>query len=52
MKKDKQIFLFDSNDGEALAKGVTREEWDKKALAKDWEQIKIILSKKEKNNIL
>ena len=52
VKKDKQIFLFDSNDGEALAKGVTREEWDKKALAKDWEQIKIILSKKEKNNIL
>tara|TARA_R110002153_G_scaffold19647_3_gene67464 strand:- start:681 stop:1085 length:405 start_codon:yes stop_codon:yes gene_type:complete len=51
VKKDKQIFLFDSNDGEALAKGVTREEWDKKALAKDWEQIKIILSKKEKNNI-
>ena len=48
VKKDKQIFLFDSNDGEALAKGVTREEWDKKALAKDWEQIKIILSKKEK----
>ncbi len=52
VKKDKQIFLFDSNDGEALAKGVTREEWDKKALAKDWEQIKIILSKKEKNNII
>ena len=52
VKKDKQIFLFDSNDGEALAKGVTREEWDKKALANDWEQIKIILSKKEKNNIL
>jgi len=51
VKKDKQIFLFDSNDGEALAKGVTREEWDKKALANDWEQIKIILSKKEKNNI-
>jgi hypothetical protein len=49
VKKDKQIYLFDSNDGEALAKGVTREEWEKMALAKDWNTIRIILSKKEKN---
>ena len=52
VKKDKQIYLFDSNDGEALAKGVTREEWEKIALAKDWNTIRIFLSKKEKNNIL
>ena len=51
VKKDKQIYLFDSNDGEALAKGVTREEWEKIALAKDWNTIRIFLSKKEKNNI-
>ena len=48
VKKDKQIYLFDSNDGEALAKGVTREEWEKIALAKDWNTIRIFLSKKEK----
>ena len=52
VKKDKQIYLFDSNDGEALAKGVTREEWEKIALAKDWNTIRIFLSKKEKNNII
>ena len=51
VKKDKQIYLFDSNDGEALAKGVTREEWEKIALAKDWNTIRIFLSKKEKNNL-
>jgi len=51
VKKDKEIFLFDSSDGEALAKGVTREEWTKMSLAKDWNTIRIILSKKEKNNI-
>ena len=51
VKKDKQIYLFDSNDGEALAKGVSRDDWEKMALAKDWNTIRIFLSKKEKNNI-
>ena len=48
VKKDKQIYLFDSDDGEALAKGVTREDWEKKALAKDWDKIRIILSSPKK----
>ena len=52
VKKDKQIYLFDSNDGEALAKGVSRDDWEKMALAKDWNTIRIFLSKKEKNNII
>ena len=51
VKKDKQIYLFDSDDGEALAKGVSRDDWEKMALAKDWNTIRILLSKKEKNNI-
>jgi hypothetical protein len=51
VKKDKQIYLFDSNDGEDLAKGVTRDDWEKMALAKDWNTIRIFLSKKEKNSI-
>ncbi len=51
VKKDKQIYLFDSDDGEALAKGVSRDDWEKMALAKDWNTIRIFLSKKEKNNI-
>ena len=51
VKKDKKIYLFDSNEGEALAKGVTKDDWEKKALAKDWNTIRIFLSKKEKNNI-
>jgi len=51
VKKDKKIYLFDSDDGEALAKGVTRKDWEKKALAKDWNQIRIILSN-PKNKIL
>jgi hypothetical protein len=46
VKKDKQIYLFDSNDGEALAKGVSRDDWEKMALAKDWENLKKVLSKK------
>jgi hypothetical protein len=46
VKKDKEIFLFNSSDGEDLAKGVTREEWTKMSLAKDWESIKKILNKK------
>ena len=48
VKKDKKIYLFDSDDGEALAKGVTREDWEKKALAKDWDKIRIILSSPKK----
>ena len=48
VKKDREIFLFNSSDGEALAKGVTQEEWIKMSLAKDWNTIRIILSKKEK----
>ena len=52
VKKDREIFLFNSSDGETLAKGVTREEWSKMSLAKDWNTIRIILSKKEKNNII
>ncbi len=48
VKKDKQIYLFDSDDGEALAKGVTQEDWEKKALAKDWDKIRIILSSPKK----
>ena len=51
VKKDKKIYLFPSSEGEALAIGVTREEWEQKAIAKDWNTIKKILSKKEKNNI-
>jgi hypothetical protein len=51
VKKDKEIYLFPSSEGEALAIGVTREEWEQKAIAKDWNTIRIILSKKEKNNI-
>jgi len=51
VKKDKQIYLFDSNDGEALAKGVSRDDWEKMALAKDWDQIKIILSIPKKKNL-
>ena len=51
VKKDKQIYLFDSDDGEALAKGVSRDDWEKMALAKDWNTIRIFLSNKEKNNI-
>jgi hypothetical protein len=34
VKKDKQIYLFDSNDGEALAKGVTRDDWEKNGFSK------------------
>ena len=48
VKKDKQIYLFDSDDGEALAKGVSRDDWEKIALAKDWNQIRIILSSPKK----
>lgn len=48
VKKDKKIYLFDSDDGEALAKGVTQEDWEKKALAKDWDKIRIILSSPKK----
>jgi len=48
VKKDKQIYLFDSDDGEALAKGVSRDDWEKIALAKDWDQIRIILSSPKK----
>ena len=48
VKKDKKIYLFDSDDGEALAKGVTQKDWEKKALAKDWDQIRIILSSPKK----
>tara|TARA_Y100000310_G_scaffold110569_1_gene108934 strand:+ start:19215 stop:19607 length:393 start_codon:yes stop_codon:yes gene_type:complete len=46
VKKDKKIYLFPSSEGEALAIGVTREEWEKKAIAKDWNTIKKILSNK------
>ena len=46
VKKDREIYLFDGKDGNDLAIGVTREEWEQKALAKNWENIKLILSKK------
>ena len=46
VKKDREIYLFDAKDGNDLAIGVTREEWEQKALAKNWENIKLILSKK------
>jgi hypothetical protein len=46
VKKDKKIYLFPSSEGEALAIGVTREEWEQKAIAKDWNTIKKILSNK------
>jgi hypothetical protein len=46
VKKDREIYLFDAKDGNDLAIGVTREEWEQKALAKNWQDIKLILSKK------
>jgi len=46
VKKDKKIYLFPSSEGEALAIGVTQEEWEQKAIAKDWNTIKKILSNK------
>ena len=46
VKKDKEIYLFPSSEGETLAIGVTREEWEQKAIAKDWNTIKKILSNK------
>ena len=47
VKKDKEIYLFHGKDGETLAKGVSRDDFDKMSLAKDWSQVDKILSKKE-----
>jgi len=46
VKKDKEVYLFDSKEGNDLAIGLSKEEFEKRALAKDWNKIKIILSQK------
>ena len=46
VKKDREVYLFDGKDGNDLAIGISKEEFEKRALAKDWNTIKIILSQK------
>ena len=47
VKKDREVYLFNSSDGNDLAIGISKEEFEKRALAKDWNMIKIILSQKK-----
>ena len=47
VKKDREVYLFDGKDGNDLAIGVSKKEFEKRALAKDWNTIKIILSQKK-----
>ena len=47
VKKDREVYLFDGKDGNDLAIGISKEEFEKRALAKDWNMIKIILSQKK-----
>lgn len=44
-KKDRDVYLFTGSMSEQLAVGVSREEFEKLAVAKGWEEIKIFLSK-------
>jgi len=49
VKKNREILLFKGQDGEELAKGVSRERFYEMTIAKDWSQIDKILSQKLKN---
>ena len=44
VKKDRDIYLFKSSDGEELAKGVSFEDFNKMSIAKDWNNIENFLS--------
>ena len=44
-KKDRDVYLFTGSMSEQLAVGVSKEEFEKLAVAKGWEEIKIFLSK-------
>jgi hypothetical protein len=44
-KKDRDVYLFLGSMSEQLAVGVSKEEFEKLAVAKGWEEIKIFLSK-------
>ena len=46
VKKDREVYLFAGKDGNDLALGLSKEEFEKRALAKDWNTIRIILSQK------
>jgi len=44
VKKDRDVYLFYGKDGEALAKGVTPEDFNKYSITKDWNNIENFLS--------
>ena len=44
VKKDRDVYLFHSKDGETLAKGVTPEDFNKYSITKDWNNIENFLS--------
>ena len=44
VKKDRDIYLFKSSDGEKLAKGVSFEDFSRMSIAKDWNNIENFLS--------
>ena len=44
VKKDRDIYLFKSSDGEELAKGVSFEDFNRMSIAKDWNNIENFLS--------
>ena len=44
VKKDRDVYLFNSKDGETLAKGVSLEDFNKYSITKDWNNIENFLS--------
>lgn len=46
VKKNRDVYLFHGKDGEILAKGVSRDDFDKMSLAKEWSGIDKILSQR------